>query len=185
MPFAEVSASEHVPVKTLYNWREAGRLKSRTENGVAVVDPVAVRALVAARNAARGGASAGNTAGNGNPTASGTAHTPDPDGALAAKVFEAFDQGTSPADLVQAERLVPATVMKLWREWKEMKEAGGGDRKTLAQRVEDLERATQAIARTLAEGAWGLGTAWVATDAPPTAGDQGYVEAFVYADPEK
>jgi hypothetical protein len=154
-PLAEVSSAEGVPERTLYNWVKARRLAARKVDGVTLVDPAAVRALVAARAAAKAPAGAGNAAGGGNSMATGTPRGAENDGALAARLFTAFDKGSAPAELVQSEALPPATVLTYWRQWKELREAGGGDRPTLAQRVEALEQRLQGQVQALEDATWG------------------------------
>ncbi len=154
-PLAEVSASEGVPERTLYNWIKARRLAARKVDGVTLLDPTAVRALAMARTAAKSPASAGNAAGGGTGMATGTPRAGEGDGALAARLFAAFDGGAAPADLVQSEALPPATVLTFWRQWKELREAGGHDRQTLAQKVDALEQQLRVLGKTLEESTWG------------------------------
>jgi len=144
----EASRETGVPKRTIYRWVESGRLKSRTVDGQQVVSLEAVRALAAARDAGAdfGGAvpRAGNGAGNGTGTALATPSAND--GALAARVFTAFDSGKMPAEVVREMELPPRVVLDLWKQHGDLREVSQPGRPTVADRVGALEGSLNGLA---------------------------------------
>jgi hypothetical protein len=89
-------------------------------------------------------ATAGNVAADVGGRPLGNTPPPPSDGALASRLFAAFEEGRTPADLVVAEQLPPGLVKGLWLQYQDLRGAAG-DRKTLVQRIEALEEAVRSL----------------------------------------
>ena len=122
-----------VPPRSVYRWAKAKRLPTRRQDGVVFVDADAVRHLASARSATA--------------VVSGSAGTPamagkvaqDGDGELASRLFEAFERGEAPADLVRSEKVRPDVALAAWRQWHDLREAGGRGQPSLGDRAKALE----------------------------------------------
>jgi excisionase family DNA binding protein len=144
IPIAEAAQRSGVPKRTIYRWLQSRRLRSRTVGGDQLVPLADVVALAASRNAGSAGPRAGVNAGNG--TTNGTRMAPvaqvsagSPDGALAAEVFAAFEEGKQPVQVVQELELPPQLVHQLWRQFEDLRNVGRATGPTLAERVEVVE----------------------------------------------
>ena len=132
----EAAAEAGLPERTLYNWQKSKRLETKTIDGAVLVNPEAVRALAAAR--AAGGASnlAGNPAGMG---VGGSNGAREGDGEVAARVFEAFDAGESPSDLVRRLKMNPGTVALLFKQYEDLRGLGS-KKNSMTDRLAALDK---------------------------------------------
>jgi len=140
----KISQETGIPRRTLYNWIAAGKLKTRTVDGLQMVSRAAVLALAASRDAGCDPGNAGTRAGTGASTGTPMALTSPPgpamlDGEQAAPLFAAFDKGESPADLVQRLRIAPSLAAAAWREYQALRGAASGAKNPLADRMASLE----------------------------------------------
>lgn len=117
----EAAAEAGLPERTLYNWVKSKKLETQAVDGAVLVNPDAVRALAAARSAGTAGNLAGNPAGTG---AGGSNGAREGDGELAARVFEAFDAGETPSDLVRRLKVNPAAAALFWRQYEDLRGLG-------------------------------------------------------------
>lgn len=158
---ADAAAAHNVPLRTAYNWVNSGRVESKTSGGATLVLVAQFQTLAAQRITAPmpalpgrvAGVAAGNDAGNGatgKPAAPRAVAAPPLDGAQAAVLFGAFDQGETPTDLVQRLQIAPAEALAAWRQWQELKAAATA-RPTVEARLVDLEQTVAGLATQLAE----------------------------------
>ncbi len=124
--------------RSLYRWSDAGKLPAKTIDGVKYVEIAAVQALVAAKNTASAPAATGLPPSM-PPAAAGGGRAVE-DGELASVAFAGFDEGLKPRDLVQRLKTPPGTALTLWKQWRELLEAGGEAGPTTADRFTALER---------------------------------------------
>lgn len=158
---AEAAAAHDVPLRTAYNWVKNGRVESKTSGGATLVLATQFQDLAAQRISAQkpalpgkvAGVAAGNDAGNGTPGKAagprGAALAP-LDGAQAALLFGAFDQGETPTDLVQRLQIAPTEALAAWRQWQELKAAATA-RPAVEARLVELEETVAALANQLVE----------------------------------
>lgn len=149
----EASQSSGVPKRTIYRWIGSGKLKARSSEGVQVVSIEAVRALAAARVATDDPRSAvprpGTSVGTG--TAAPSAH----DGALAARVFAAFEGGKMPDEVVRDLELPPRLVLELWKQHAELRDVSRPGRPSVGDRVAKLEQDLSDLLRAFDEQTFG------------------------------
>ncbi len=138
IPIPEASQTSGVPKRTIYRWVGSGRLKARTLDGIQVVSLEAVRALAAARDA---NGESGNAVPRAGTSAGGGTVAPSvQDGALASRVFAAFDSGKMPAEVVREMELPPRVVLDLWKQHAELRDVSRPGRPSVGDRVAELER---------------------------------------------
>jgi hypothetical protein len=136
--------------RSTYRWADAGKLPVKTIDGVKYVEIAAVRALVAAKNGTSAPAATGSPP-TVPPAAAGSGKVAAEDGELASVAFAAFDEGEKPRDLVQKLKIAPAAALALWRQFIELREAGGGAGPTTAERLAALEAQVAELTGTLAQ----------------------------------
>jgi hypothetical protein len=151
LPVAEAAEIVGKPERSLRNWIKAKLVPTRTEGGITLVDVAAVRAVVASRAANGSGHRPGDGGG-------GRAVPSVADGDLSARVFEAFDRGEAPADLVRSERIPPPLALTLWEQYQKLTQAGGKGRPSASERLDVLEKQLKALTSKVEELAEGLGT---------------------------
>jgi hypothetical protein len=150
-----------VPLRSIYRWIKSGKVRCLKENGTKYVDAAAVRRQAATRATLPAGAAlpdiAGKVVGNGaladKAAQNGTALATETDGRIAARVFERFDAGASPIDVVRELELPPERVRALHREWTAMKSAtpDKAGAKTIEAEVADLRRGLNYLATEVRE----------------------------------
>ena len=172
LPVAEAAAAAGVPVRSVYRWSKAKKLPTRREGGKTIVLLAEVQRLAAARDdsAATGavppaefaGTPAGARADTG--TMAGTVALvapravpmptsgPASDGALAQAAFALFEEGGQPMDLVRERGTLPEVALKLWTQWRSLRDAGGDkERRTVGDRLASLEKLGAALEQRLAK----------------------------------
>jgi hypothetical protein len=145
---ADATAALGLAPRSVYRWVKAGTLPSRKQGGVLLIDMAALRGLAMSRQ--RAGTVpgiAGNVA-NGKVAGRGVVEA---DGDLAARLFEAFERGEAPADLVRSERIPPALALATWKQFRDLREAGGGGRPTFGDRLAALSAEVAAFGAVFAE----------------------------------
>lgn len=156
VPIPTAAKEAPAPLRTIYRWAQAGRLKSRTVDGQQVVSLAAVRALAAARGAVGepgiavpGAGMHASTDNLALPAATTNPASQQADGALAAQVFAAFDAGQAPNDVVRDVQLAPKLVLELWRSYCELQQASGPRGPSLAEQIGALEQRIATLASQL------------------------------------
>ena len=151
MPIAAAAKAANVPERSLFRAVEKGRIPTTKRDGVTLVALPDVLTWAERRAAAKlavvsaGAAPAAATAGS-LPAAPamaavvGSRYGRDPlppaDGALAAEVFDAFEAGKAPTDVVREMELPPKLVLDLYRQHKELLSAVGPKGPTLVDQLQ-------------------------------------------------
>lgn len=156
----DAAEAHGVPLRTAYNWVKSGRVESKTSGGITMVPASQFQVLAAQRgsapasapNRAGAGTGAGNpaNAGKGGARPAGPALGPPLEGALAAQLFAAFEQGETPSSLVQRLQIAPQAALAAWRQWEELQTAAG-TRPGLDARLTELEETQVAVSAQLTE----------------------------------
>jgi len=134
VPVAAAAAQASLPVRSAYNWVRSKRIPSRTEGGVVLINADDLRALAATRARPNGGARAGTGASNG----AETTNLAQVDGDLCARLFELFESGLGPTEIVKRERLAPSLVRTIYRDFKALSELDRESKTPLETSLQEL-----------------------------------------------
>jgi len=152
--------------RTLFRLARKKLVPTKVEGGVTLLLVAAVRARIAAKAAARapvakpaatGFPSAAAVGGSGGVGGGGSVSVGTPaiesSGELAALLFDAFEDGQTPSEIVREQRLPPAVVTAAWREYQTMQQAEEAQAKSkIAVRVDELARQIESVEASLASG---------------------------------
>lgn len=168
-PVPEAARLAGLPARSVYRWVKSGSLRAKADGKKLSVELHEVQRIAAARpqtgqivTLPLPGSAGALPAGA--PMAGGVAHVGPHslDGPLAALLFEQFDSGVAPADVVRAKELSPAVVLAAHETWRRMRDAGGKPeprpsevaaavRKEIQAVAVDLERFREALGEDLGQ----------------------------------
>ena len=152
---AAAAKESGIPTRSLYRHILEGTLPCRSEGKNKLVEVTSVLRLAESRQTAPKSADAAPTGAPAQAVskapAAGAAQAAGLDGELSARLFERFDAGESPADVVQAERLNPPVVLAAWRNYEALKSVGGAGHRTVASRLDELEGVVRGISGQIME----------------------------------
>jgi len=155
MTVPAAAKAANVPERSLFRAVEKGRIPNTKREGVTLVALPDVLAWAERRAAAKAGAAPATATAGSLPAAPamaaavgsrfGREAVPTADGALAAEVFDSFEAGKSPTEVVRGMELPPRLVLDLWKQHEDLQNAGRPGRPPITEQISALEQRVESL----------------------------------------